>query len=116
MRPSLMPRSDWKRGLRAPSKTMPSLITMSKAFMPTSRRGRDPLRPAGSDRSVVDCRLSTNGAGVGFVERYGPWACVAGASKGIGLALADEAAGRGLHVVMVARREEPLRRAAAQVA
>jgi short-subunit dehydrogenase len=53
---------------------------------------------------------------VGFVERYGPWACVAGASKGIGLALADEAAGRGLDVVMVARREEPLRRAAAEVA
>jgi len=50
-----------------------------------------------------------------FSDRYGPWACVAGASKGIGYALAAEAAARGLDVVMVARREETLLAAAAAI-
>jgi uncharacterized protein len=39
----------------------------------------------------------------GFAEKYGPWAFVAGASMGIGAALAHEAAGRGLNVLMLAR-------------
>jgi short-subunit dehydrogenase len=37
-------------------------------------------------------------------QRYGPWALVVGGSAGIGAAAADEAAGRGLNVVTVARR------------
>jgi uncharacterized protein len=52
---------------------------------------------------------------VGFAERYGPWACIAGASKGIGFALSEGAAARGLNVLMVARREEPLLAAAADI-
>jgi uncharacterized protein len=51
-----------------------------------------------------------------FAARYGPWACIAGASMGIGLAFAHEAASRGLHVVMVARGEELLRAKADEVA
>jgi short-subunit dehydrogenase len=39
-----------------------------------------------------------------FAERYGPWAVVVGASAGIGAAVADEAARRGLNVLTVARR------------
>lgn len=43
-----------------------------------------------------------------FAQRYGPWALVAGASEGIGAAFAHALADRGLNVVLVARRPEPL--------
>jgi short-subunit dehydrogenase len=44
------------------------------------------------------------GAPTEFAERYGPWALVVGASAGIGAAVADEAARRGINVLTVARR------------
>lgn len=43
-----------------------------------------------------------------FRDRYGPWALVAGASMGIGAALSNEIAARGLNVVMLARGAELL--------
>lgn len=48
-----------------------------------------------------------------FATRYGPWAVVAGASEGIGAAFAAELARRGLGLILVARRPEPLRALAA---
>lgn len=39
-----------------------------------------------------------------WVDRYGPWALVTGASDGIGREVARQAATRGLNVVLVARR------------
>ena len=50
-----------------------------------------------------------------FRDRYGPWAFIAGASMGIGAALSDEAAARGLNVVMNARGQETLEAKAAKV-
>jgi uncharacterized protein len=50
---------------------------------------------------------------MGFAESYGPWGLVLGASEGLGAAFARGLAGRGLHVVVVARRAEPLAEVAA---
>jgi short-subunit dehydrogenase len=43
-----------------------------------------------------------------FVERYGPWAVVAGASEGVGAAFAAAVAREGVNVVLVARRQAVL--------
>jgi short-subunit dehydrogenase len=43
-----------------------------------------------------------------FVARYGPWAVVAGASEGLGAAFAEILATRGLNLILLARRAEPL--------
>jgi short-subunit dehydrogenase len=50
-----------------------------------------------------------------FQHRYGPWAVIAGASEGIGASLADELAGRGLNLVLIARNEKLLNEVAAGV-
>ena len=46
----------------------------------------------------------------------GPWAVVAGASEGLGAAWVEALAQRGLHVLAVARRPEPLEQMAQRVA
>ena len=50
-----------------------------------------------------------------FQDRYGPWALVAGASEGIGAEFVRALAARGLNLVMIARRPEPLERLAGEV-
>ena len=47
-----------------------------------------------------------------LLTRYGPWAVVAGASEGLGAAFAEQLAARGLKLVLIARRPEPLERVA----
>lgn len=48
-------------------------------------------------------------------HRYGPWAVVTGASDGIGRAFADCLAESGVHLVLVARREQVLSDLGAQL-
>ncbi|MFC1404552.1 MULTISPECIES: SDR family oxidoreductase [Streptacidiphilus] len=50
-----------------------------------------------------------------FAERYGPWALVAGASEGVGAAYARAMAERGVHVVLLARRQAVLDETAAAI-
>jgi short-subunit dehydrogenase len=53
--------------------------------------------------------------GDAFQVRYGPWAVVAGASEGVGAALARAFAARGVHVVLLARRQAVLDEVAASI-
>jgi hypothetical protein len=50
-----------------------------------------------------------------FVERYGPWAVIAGASEGIGASFSQKLAARGMNVVLVARRAAPLEELAVEI-
>ena len=51
----------------------------------------------------------------GFRTRYGPWAVITGASQGTGRAYARQLAGKGLSLVLVARRAEPLAELAREI-
>ncbi len=50
-----------------------------------------------------------------FADRYGEWAVIAGASEGLGLAFASALASRKLNVVLLARRQDALEKAAASI-
>lgn len=51
-----------------------------------------------------------------FLEKYGPWAIVTGASSGIGVEFAHQLAAKGLNVVLVARRKQLMETLAAELA
>jgi uncharacterized protein len=50
-----------------------------------------------------------------FVESYGPWAVVAGASEGVGAAFSAAVAREGVNVVLLARRQDVLDEVAAAI-
>src|SRR5579862_6273069 len=41
-------------------------------------------------------------------EQYGPWALIAGGSEGVGASFAHKLAAAGIHLVLLARKPEPL--------
>jgi short-subunit dehydrogenase len=43
-----------------------------------------------------------------FKDKYGPWALISGASEGTGSAFAHNLADKGMNLILVARRKEPL--------
>lgn len=50
-----------------------------------------------------------------YVENFGPWALIAGASEGLGAAYAEELARKGLNVILLARTEEKLEQLAKKI-
>ncbi len=50
-----------------------------------------------------------------YKEKYGEYALITGGSSGIGKAIANELAGKGLNLILVARREEELQQAAKEI-
>ncbi|MGW0041389.1 SDR family NAD(P)-dependent oxidoreductase [Rhodococcus sp. NPDC003348] len=49
------------------------------------------------------------------INQYGPWAVIAGGSEGVGAAFADELAGAGFNLVLIARKPGPLEETAEKV-
>jgi len=47
-----------------------------------------------------------------FAAKYGPWALITGASRGLGAEFARQIAGKGLNLVLVARSEDQLKESA----
>jgi short-subunit dehydrogenase len=52
---------------------------------------------------------------ISFADKYGPWALVTGASKGLGTEFAHQCAKRGLNTILVARSGELLDELAGQI-
>ncbi|MET9264898.1 SDR family NAD(P)-dependent oxidoreductase [Amycolatopsis sp. NPDC004079] len=50
-----------------------------------------------------------------MVEKYGPWAVIAGGSEGVGASFAHQLAEAGINLVLIARKPEPLAETAAAV-
>jgi short-subunit dehydrogenase len=66
--------------------------------------------------NVEENNMEENAAAPGTtVARYGPWALIAGASEGVGEALAHRLAAAGLNLVLIARNETRLQEVAADI-
>ena len=53
---------------------------------------------------------------VQFAGRYGPWAIIAGGSEGLGAAFSHRLAARGINLVLIARKPEPLAALSGEIA
>jgi uncharacterized protein len=68
-----------------------------------------------SHNPEVSLSISSKHSPEEFRQAYGPWALVAGASEGLGAAYAEALAGRGLNLVLVARRLDLLQALASRL-
>lgn len=50
-----------------------------------------------------------------FIEKYGPWALIAGGSEGIGKSFAEQLAAQGFNLILLARKNDVLQETAAEV-
>lgn len=50
-----------------------------------------------------------------FKHKYGPWALIAGGSEGIGRSFAEQLAERGFNLILLARKDGPLRESAEDI-
>ena len=72
-----------------------------------AHQGSPPVHSIPVD-ALTNYNLADSGGAMTFLQQYGPWAIIAGASEGVGQHFAEVLAERGLNLVLVARRQSPL--------
>jgi len=91
------------------SQTVQGVSVLASRVMAAAKKGFTYLQQR------LDCCRSQRDHLVHFKEKYGPWAIVTGAARGIGKAYARELASRGLNVLLVDLLEEELNQTAEEI-
>ena len=82
---------------------------IGRYLKPSNANTPEPQQPVESAPKVLTTLEPDRPKDQKFLDKYGPWAVVTGASSGIGAAMAEELAGKGMNVVLTARRGEKLK-------
>src|SRR5579862_2310691 len=92
-----------------------SVATMARSSSRRARRSTTSFADGSVMRAPRCSAPAVSSAPMDFAARYGPWAVVAGASEGVGSAVARLLGERGVNVVLVSRRQAVLEEVAATV-